>query len=361
MPRQHRVSNLILTRRQVSGGAAIAGAGLVVGRGPVSARQDGTPAPATPAGTPVGGNLTVYCGRNEELVGGLVPDIEAATGITLDMRYGNTAELAAQILEEGDNTPAGLYFGQDAGSLGALAAGGVLAPIPAETLELVEPSFRSADDLWVGVSGRVRTLVYNTEITDPATLPASILDLPSADLGGPIGWAPTNASFQSFVTALRVTEGEDVARQWLEDMVAAGAVTFEGNGAQLQAVAAEEIAVGLVNHYYLYEARMETPEIPVENYYFAGGDLGSLINVAGVGIIAGSGQEAQAEAVTAYLLGNEAQTYFSEVTSEYPLAAGIPAVEELVPLADLQAPDIDLSDLADLEGTLALLTEVGLI
>ncbi len=352
MPRLHRTFDPTMTRRQVA--AAASGAGLLLATR--TAAQD-----ATPAATPVGGSLTVYCGRNEELVGGLVPQIEAATGVTLEVRYGNTAELAAQILEEGGNTPAGLYFGQDAGALGALANGGVLAPIPETTLSLVEPAFRSADGLWVGVSGRVRTLVYNTDVTDPSTLPASILDLPSADLGGPIGWAPTNASFQSFVTALRLTEGEDRARQWLEDMIGAGTVIFEGNGQQVTAVASEEIVVGLVNHYYLYEARRENPNTPVENYYFANGDLGSLINVAGVGIIADSGQEAQAEAVAAYLLGAEAQTYFSEVTSEYPLAAGIAAVDELVPLADLQAPDIDLGDLADLEGTLALLTEVGLI
>lgn len=352
MPRLHRTFNPMMTRRQAA--TVASGAGLLLATR--TAAQD-----ATPAATPVGGSLTIYCGRNEELVGDLIPRIESATGVTLEVRYGNTAELAAQILEEGENTPAGLYFGQDAGALGALASGGVLAPVPEATLSLVEPAFRSADGLWVGVSGRVRTLVYNTEVTDPSTLPASILDLPSADLGGPIGWAPTNASFQSFVTALRVTEGEDRARQWLEDMIGAGAVVFEGNGAQLTAVAAQEIVVGLVNHYYLYEARRENPDTPVENYYFGNGDLGSLINVAGVGIIAGSGQEAQADAVAAYLLSAEAQTYFSEVTSEYPLAAGIPAVDELVPLADLQAPDIDLSQLADLEGTLALLTEVGLI
>lgn len=354
MGRHHAASNATVSRRRLATTAAI-GTGLLIAGRPASAQD------ATPAATPVGGTLTVYCGRNEELVGGLIPNIEAATGVTLDVRYGNTAELAAQILEEGENTPAGLYFGQDAGALGALAGAGVLAALPATTLDLVEPAFRSTEGLWVGVSGRVRTLVYNTDVTDPSTLPASILDLPSADLGGPIGWAPSNASFQSFVTALRITGGEDAARQWLEDMIGSGAVIFESNGPQLTAVASREIAVGLVNHYYLYEARRETPDIPVENYSFANGDLGSLINVAGVGVIADSGQEIQALAVTAYLLGTEAQTYFSDITSEYPLAAGIPAIDDLVPLADLQAPDIDLSDLADLEGTLALLTDVGLI
>lgn len=321
---------------------------------------------ATPGGTPVGtsrvgGNLTIYCGRNEELIGALIPRIEEATGITLDVRFGNTAELAAQILEEGDNTPAGLFFGQDAGSLGALATQGRLGELPETVLNQVEERFRSAEGFWVGLSGRARVLVYNPEVTDVATLPESILDLPGTELNGPIGWAPTNASFQAFVTALRVTAGEDEARAWLEEMIATQPVTFDGNAPQIDAVANGEIAVGLVNHYYLYQAHKETPDIAAENYFFPDGDIGSLVNVAGVGMIAGSGQEAQALDVTQFLLGTEAQTYFATETSEYPLVAGVEPSADLPPLEDIETPDIDLSDLESLDETLALLTELGLI
>jgi iron(III) transport system substrate-binding protein len=294
------------------------------------------------------------------LIGALVPQVEAATGVALDVRYGNTAELAAQILEEGDNSPAGLYFGQDAGALGALAKEGRFAALPQETLDLVDPRFRSPDGFWVGLSGRARVLVYNPNVTDPATLPATIADLPAADVGT-LAWAPTNASFQSFVTALRLVEGEDAARSWLEAMVEAGTVTFEGNGPIRDAVASEEVAVGVINHYYLYQARKENPDIAAENYYFPDGDLGSLINVAGVGVIAGSGQEEAAVAVATYLLGTEAQTYFAQETFEYPLIAGVEPFAELPPLESFQTPDIDLSDLDDLAGTVLLLTEVGLI
>ena len=307
------------------------------------------------------GSLVLYSGRNEELVGGLIEGIEAATGVSLDVRYGNTAELAAQILEEGDSTPAGLYFGQDAGALGALAKEGRFAVLPDATLEKVEARFRSPEGTWIGLSGRARVMVYNPEVTDPATLPASILDLPTAELNGPIGWAPTNASFQSFVTALRVTEGEEAARAWLEGIIATEPVVFTGNGPQVEAAANEEISVGLINHYYLHQQRKETPDISAENYFFPNGDLGSLINVAGAGIIAGSDQAGDALLVLEYLLGEEAQTYFAQETSEYPLASGVEAIEELTPLEELESPDIDLSDLDDLAGTLDLLTDLGLI
>jgi iron(III) transport system substrate-binding protein len=317
---------------------------------------------ATPEATPqVGGKLTIYCGRNQSLVSNLIPLMQAATGIELEVRYGNTAELAAAIMEEGSGTPAGLFFCQDAGALGALAKAGVLAELPADMLEKVDPKFRSPAGLWIGLSGRVRVLLYNPEVTDPATLPAHIIDLPKATLNGPVAWAPSNAPFQSFITALRFTYGEDAARQWLVDLMDAGSVIFEDNGPQIAAVASQEVAVGLVNHYYLYEAREETPGISLENYYFPDGDIGGLVNVGGAGVIAGSGQEPQALAALWYLLGEEAQTYFAEETLEYPLAAGVPAVAELVPLSEIQAPDLDLGDLDDLEGTLALLTDLGLI
>lgn len=329
--------------------------------GRFAAAQDGTPGPATPVSTPVGGHLTIYCGRNESLVSNLMPLIADATGIDLDVRYGNTAELAAQILEEGHNSPAGLYFCQDAGALGSLARAGRLTELPVESTDQVQPEYRSPDGLWLGLSGRVRVLVYNPELTDPLTLPASILDLPQTERSGPIGWAPTNAPFQSFVTAMRVTAGEQRARQWLEDVIASGPMTFDDNGPQVNAVATGEVAVGLVNHYYVFEARRETPGIPVENYYFPDGDIGSLVNVGGVGVLADSGQEEQALAVTAWLLGAEAQTYFAEATLEYPLASGVPADPDLVPLDAIQPPDLDLNALDDLEGTLDLLTELGLI
>jgi iron(III) transport system substrate-binding protein len=357
---QHPLNDRMNRRRLAklaAGSLVIAGAATRPGRALATIENE-----STPNATPVeGASLTIYSGRSESLVGALIPKIEAATGLKLDVRYGNTAELAAQILEEGKNTPAGLFFAQDAGALGALAKAELFTTLPAETLEKVDPRFHADNGTWIGLSGRERVLVYNPEVTDPATLPTSILDLPTAELGGPIGWAPSNASFQSFVTALRLTEGEDAARAWLEGIIATEPVSFEGNAPQIDAVANQEIAVGLVNHYYLYQARKETPDINAENYIFPNGDLGALINIAGAGIIASGDQQAAAAAALDYLLGVEAQTFFATETSEYPLADNVPAIADLTPLAELQTPDIDLSNLDDLEGTLALLTDLSLI
>jgi iron(III) transport system substrate-binding protein len=296
------------------------------------------------------------------LVGALVERFESATGIDAEVRYGETAALAATILEEGDNSPASFYFSQDAGALGALAEAGRLQKLPDDLLNRVDARFRSPDGLWVGTSGRARVAAYNTDLLTEADLPTSVLDLVDPKWKGQIGWAPPNASFQAFVTALRVIEGEDAARAWLEAMIANEPATFEGNGPIVAAVGAGEIQLGLVNHYYVYEAKQEQgDDFPVANHFFAAGDPGSLINVAGVGVLVDAPDADAALRLADYLLDTDAQTYFADETFEYPLIAGVPTVAGLRPLSDVQGPDIDLGDLADLQGTLELLGEVGLL
>jgi iron(III) transport system substrate-binding protein len=303
--------------------------------------------------------LTIYSGRSEGLIGPILEQFSAETGIQVEVRYGSTAEMAATILEEGDNSPADVYIAQDAGALGALAAAGRLRTLPSDVLERVPAQFNSDEGMWVGLSGRARVLVYNTDFITPEQLPASILDLTNVQYQGMVGWAPPNGSFQAQVTAMRLLLGEDATRAWLEGMVANGAVAYESNDAIMQAVIDGEVTLGLVNHYYLFEFREQVADAPIEIYYFPGGDLGSLVNVAGAGILNTSDQPGLSQRLLLYLLGNNAQTYFSETTAEYPLVTGVPANPDLLPLDQIQTPEIDLSDLSDLQGTLDLLRAAG--
>lgn len=308
-----------------------------------------------------GETLTVYSGRSESLIAPILQQFTDETGIQVQVRYGNTAEMAAVILEEGDNSPADVYIAQDAGALGALAQEGRLMPLPSDILARVPAEFRSDDGLWVGLSGRARVLVYNTELLTEEDLPASILDLANPEWAGRVGWAPTNASFQAHVTAMRLLLGDDAVRSWLESMVANGAIPYDGNTAVVQAVIDGEVQVGLVNHYYLYGFLADNPDVPAVNYYFPGGDPGALVNVAGAGIVSTSDHPGLAQRLILYLLGNHAQEYFATETYEYPLVAGIEPSVELRPLAEIEVPAIDLSDLSDLQSTLELLSETGAI
>jgi iron(III) transport system substrate-binding protein len=304
--------------------------------------------------------LTVYSGRSESLIGPLIERFTEVTGIPVEARYGDTAELAAVMLEEGDRSPADLFFSQDAGALGAVADAGLLATLPAEVVDRVPEGFRDTGSQWVGVSGRARTVAHTT--SEELQLPDSILGFTDPAWSGRIGWVPSNGSFQAFVTALRVVAGEEAARAWLEGILANDPVVFASNSAAVEGVAAGEADVAFVNHYYLLQLLAEHGEsYPVGQVFFPAGDVGSLVNVAGLGQLATSDQPEEAAEFIDFMLSVEAQRYFAEATFEYPLIEGVTADVRLPELDSLETPDIDLSDLADLQGTVELLREVGAI
>jgi iron(III) transport system substrate-binding protein len=306
------------------------------------------------------GPLTVYSGRSESLVAPLFERFTEATGIEVRARYADTAELAALLLEEGDRSPADLFFSQDAGALGVVAEAGVLDELDSEVLDRVDVRFRDPEGRWVGVSGRARTAAYSTR--EELVLPDSILDFTDPKWSGRLGWAPANGSFQAFVTALRKLEGEDVAREWLEGIIANGAVAYPKNTAAVEGIAAGEVDVAFVNHYYLLRLLEENgPEYPVGQVFFDGGDAGALINVAGVGRLSATDSPEATDALIEFLLSPEAQRYFSTETFEFPLAGDVQADPRLPDLTSIESPDLHLSRLADLPGTVALLREVGAI
>jgi iron(III) transport system substrate-binding protein len=308
------------------------------------------------------GTITVYSGREEEIVAPLFTQFEEQTGIQVEARYGESAELAATLAEEGDASPADIFFAQDAGSLGAVASEGLLAPLPKETVGRVDARFRDPESRWVGTSGRVRVIAYNTEAIAESELPRSVLELTDPRYKGKIGLPPTNASFQAFVSALRITVGDDAARAWLVGIEANEPKIYEKNSQVLEALAVGEIELGLVNHYYLFLLREEQPDAPVENHYLEG-DAGGLVNVAGVGILAASERAATAQQLVDFLLSDGGQRFYTERAeeAEYPLVEGIPARAGLPPLDELQGPDVSLGELGELlPSTLEMISEAGL-
>lgn len=303
--------------------------------------------------------LTVYSGRNEELVGEILDQFTEATGIGLEVRYGDTAELAATILEEGDASPADLYFAQDAGALGAIEAAGRFATLPDDVLDLVDGRFHAPSGAWTGITGRARVIAYNTDMLSEDEVPDSVFDLTDPAWQGRIGWSPENGSFQSFVTAMRIEFGEDATREWLEGIIANDPIAFPNNTTAVEGVARGEAEVGLVNHYYLARFTAEDPDFPVANHFLPG-DIGGLVNVAGIGVLSTSEHQEAAFELVRYLLSVEVQEFFGQRTDalEFPLREGVDS-PELPTLESLGAPDVDLSQLEDLQGTLQLLQEVG--
>ena len=308
------------------------------------------------------GSLTVYSGRNEELIGPLIERFEEQSGIEVSVRYGGSSALAALLLEEGDRSPADVFLAQDAGALGAVQAASLFRPLDGELLDRVAPVYRSREGLWVGLSGRARVVIYNTDALSAGDLPDSILDFADPRWKGRLAWAPTNGSFQAWVTGLRLAIGEEAARAWLEAVQANEPLVFPNNTSIVAAVGRGEVDAGFVNHYYLYRFIAEQGEdFAARNHYTAPGDPGTLINVSGAGILASSHRVEDAQTFIDFMLSAEAQRFFAEANSEYPLiegvpgAAGVPSIEEIQPVA------IDLSRLEDIERTLELLRSVGVL
>lgn len=304
--------------------------------------------------------LVVYSGRSESLVGPVVDLFRDATGIEVDVKYGSTAEIAATLLEEGKNSPADVFFAQDPGGLGAVVD--MLSTLPDDILAPVPAWARSPDGDWVGISGRARVVAYNTDAVGTSELPDTMEGFADPRWKGRIGWPPSNGSFQAMVTAMRVQWGEERTRDWLSGIVDNEPIAYPKNTPTVAAAATGEVEVGFVNHYYLHRfLQEEGEEFGARNHYLTGGGPGSVVLVAGAGILKTTESRDDAEKFMEFLLSTVAQQYFAAQTFEYPLVDGVAIDGVLPPLSGLQNPDIDMASLADLKGTQALLRDLGII
>jgi iron(III) transport system substrate-binding protein len=309
-----------------------------------------------------GDRVTIYSGRTQELIFPLLKEFHDETGIKVDVRWGQSADLALLISEEGDKSPADVFLSQSPGAMGFIDSKGMLTKLPDSILDQVPARFRAEDGDWVGTSGRVRVLVYNKQQVTPAELPKSVFDITDAKYRGRVGIAPPNASFLDFVTAMRELTGDDKTLEWLEALDANDVRTYQNNIAIVDAVNRGEIDFGLVNHYYNEQAKAEDPGIASENYVFPDGDVGALILATTAGILKSTDKTGAAEQLVDFLLTKHAQEYFAEETFEYPLAAGVkPTVTDLPPLEDIVSPELELSSLGDkLKTTRELIQQAGL-
>ena len=320
------------------------------------------PTPA-PSATPVSAQkrtLVVYSGRSESLIAPVIKQFSEATGIEVQVKYGATSALAATLLEEGAKSPADIYFAQDPGDLGVVK--GMLTALPIDVLNAVPAWARSPEGRWVGISGRARVVVYNTDRLTEADLPDSVTGFTEPRWKDKIGWAPANASFQAMISAMRIAWGEQKTLAWVKGIQANQPKVLPNNTSIVQAVARGEIEVGFANHYYLHQLLAQQGEdIKARNYFTRDADPGSIVLVAGAGVLATSQSKESAEMFLRFMLSAPAQQYFVSQTHEYPLVVGV-AKDRLLPELDkLQKPDIDLARLDDVKGTQALLRQAGAI
>jgi iron(III) transport system substrate-binding protein len=305
--------------------------------------------------------LTVYSGRSENLVAPLLEMFTEETGIEVAVRYNSSSDLALLVELEGDLSPADVFISQSPGALGFLDQLGVLDQLEPDVLASVAPEHRGDDGRWVGLSGRVRVLVYNKDLVSVEDLPTSIFDLTDPAFAGQVAVAPANGSFQDFVTALRFRAGEEATAEWLVAMAANGAPTYANNSAIVQAVGLGAVPMGLVNHYYNHRAVAEDPNVASVNHYFDEGDVGSVIIVTGAAVLNASEHSEAANQLVAFLLSPAAQEFFAQETFEYPLVPGVDTAGGVPALSQVSSTSYDISSLeGGLERTLEMIHLSGL-
>lgn len=328
------------------------------GSAPADESEDGEESGAS--GAPE--EITVYSGRSEKLVGPLLEAYEDKSGVDVAVKYGDTAELAAALLEEGQSSPADVFVAQDASTLAFLETRDRFAELPEELLSRVPASFRSDDGRWVGVTGRARVLAYSTEALDDEDLPETAQDLTREAWKGRVGWAPPNASFQSAIAAMIQLEGKDATGTWLKEMKANEPKDYPKNTPAVIAVSRGEVDVALVNHYYLYRLRDEYGEdFPVANHYFRDGGAHSMVNLSGAAVLESSSVKDAGAKLIEFMLSEEGQKMFVERNHEFPVASGVESPDGLPAIDGLDAPALDLTSLDDLETTVELLRDTGVL
>mgnify|MGYP006086023809 FL=1 len=315
---------------------------------------------AEAAPEPESNNLVIYSGRSEKLVGPVIEQFSLASGIDIKVKYGKTAEIAATIMEEGSNSPADVFFAQDPGGLGVIEANDMFIVLPDTITGLVPDNKSSESNKWVGITGRARTLVHNTGI-DKADLPNDLWELVNdSRWKGRIGYAPTNGSFQSMVSGMRAEWGEERTEEWLKALLAQDPQIYPKNTPQVAAAAAGEIDIGLVNHYYLHRFLADQGDtFEARNHHLPGGGPGSIVLVAGAGVLKTANNQDNAFLFLNYLLSQVGQQYFAAQTYEYPLVEGVKTPRILTPLEEINSPQISYTQMNDLQGTIDLLTKVG--
>lgn len=311
----------------------------------------------------VGETLTLYSGRSRPLVEPVIRQFEAETGITVRVRYGGTAQLALALQEEGRRSRADLFWAQDAGALASLKQAGLLQNIPSRVLETVDSVFQDTEAQWVATSSRARVLAYSTNRVNQDELPQNLTELTDERWSGRVGWAPSNGSFQAFLSAWIRLDGIETVDDWIRAMQRLRPRAYPNNTSILEAIAAGEIDVGLTNHYYLHRFRNAQPDFPVNQIFFEPESPGNLLNHSAIGIIAASQKTEAASRFIEFLLGPSAQSHFSREVFEIPVDGKAKEYWEGLTPGEVKhfVPQIQPADFASLEETLALLRRRALL
>jgi len=309
-----------------------------------------------------GPSIVVYNAQHEQLLEEIAPKFTDKTGIEVELRNGSDPELAAQLMQEGDASPADVFLTENSPAMSAVEGAGLFAPLNEAAVEPIPAQYRPESGDWTGFVARSTVLVYNTSMVDEADLPDSIMDLAEPEYAGMISFSPTGADFQAIVAAVLDLEGEEATQEWLDGLKANG-TTYDGNNVVLESVNAGESAIGIIYHYYWYRDQAEAGDNSdnTELSFFGNQDPGAFLSISGAGVLAASDNPDEAQQFVAYLTSEEGQQALADSYAlEYPLNPAVTLGPPVKPLAELDPPTVAISDL-DGDKVVEMMTQAGFL
>ena len=285
----------------------------------------------------ISGTLVIYSGRKESLVSEIISEFESTSGVSVEVRYAKSAELAGTLTLEGAISPADVFFSQDPVSLGIVAKEGLFDRLPSDILDNVPSWAVDKNNYWVGTSGRSRALVVDTRDVTDAELPGDIYGLADEKFRNRLGLAPTNSSFIAMVACMIESDGEEKVLDWLTTINGLGYGEYPKNSPQVAAAAAGELDIGMINHYYTLRVLAENGDEPIKNVYLDSG-CGAMVMPAGAGILSSSQNKPAAMAFIEFLHSKVAQETFTNTVYEFPLVEGIEPNALLPDINSLNSP-----------------------
>ena len=309
-----------------------------------------------------GPSIVVYNAQHEQLLEEIAPKFTDKTGIEVELRNGSDPELAAQLMQEGDASPADVFLTENSPAMSAVEGAGLFAPLDEAAVEPIPAQYRPESGDWTGFVARSTVLVHNTSMVDEADLPDSIMDLADPEYAGMISFSPTGADFQAIVAAVLDLEGEDATQEWLDGLEANG-TTYDGNNVVLESVNAGESAIGIIYHYYWYRDQAEAGDNSdnTELSFFGNQDPGAFLSISGAGVLAASDNPDEAQQFVAYLTSEEGQQALADSYAlEYPLNPAVTLGRPVKPLAELDPPTVAISDL-DGDKVVEMMTQAGFL
>ena len=309
-----------------------------------------------------GPSIVVYNAQHEQLLEEIAPKFTDKTGIEVELRNGSDPELAAQLMQEGDASPADVFLTENSPAMSAVEGAGLFAPLDDATVEPIPAQYRPESGDWTGFVARSTVLVYNPSMVDEADLPDSIMDLADPQYAGMVSFSPTGADFQAIVAAVLDLEGEEATQEWLYGLKANG-TTYDGNNVVLESVNAGESAIGIIYHYYWYRDQAESGENSdnTQLYFFGNQDPGAFLSISGAGVLAASDNPDEAQQFVAYLTSEEGQQALADSYAlEYPLNPAVTLGPPVKPLAELDPPTVAISDL-DGDKVVDMMTQAGFL